>query len=144
MVLIGRHSDRTGERRWHVAICAAVGAAGLAACALTSNPVVALILLCISAAGIWGTLGPFWALPPAFLGGTAAAAGIALINSLGNLGGGFIGPNVMGPLKDHYQSYKPGLVVSAAVLLAGGCLTLAMRTQSHVTTDVAPLDAPGH
>jgi len=127
MVLVGRHSDRTGERRWHVAACACVGAAGMLACALTDSPVLAIAALALAAAGIWSTLGPFWALPPAFLSGTAAAAGIALINSIGNLGGGFFGPYVMGKLKDRTQSYKAGLVLDAVALVLAAALALCFR-----------------
>lgn len=127
MVIVGRHSDHTGERRWHVAGCALVGSAGLLACALTDSPVWALVALSVAAGGIWSTLGPFWAIPPAFLTGTAAAAGIALINSTGNLGGGFLGPSFIGYLKDHTQSYKPGLVAAAIAIFIASGLTLLLR-----------------
>jgi len=127
MVLVGRHSDRTGERRWHVAACALTGALGLALCAATDSPAWAIAALALAAAGIWSTLGPFWALPPVFLSGTAAAAGIALINSLGNLGGGFPGAALLGELQRHTQSYKAGLLVIAAVLILAACLALCFR-----------------
>ncbi|HOW18709.1 MAG TPA: MFS transporter, partial [Phycisphaerae bacterium] len=142
MVIVGRHSDRTGERRLHVAACASVGAVGLLACALTDSAVAAVAALSLAAAGIWATLGPFWALPPVFLSGTAAAAGIALINSIGNLGGGFLGPNLMGILKDRTQSYKPGLVADAAALLLAAVLTLFLRrSRRPASPPAAPASA---
>jgi len=138
MVVVGRHSDRTGERRRHVAVCASAGAVGLLACVMTDSAVVAIASLSLAAAGIWATLGPFWALPPVFLSGTAAAAGIALINSIGNLGGGFLGPNLMGILKDRTQSYKPGLVADAAALLLAAGLTLLLRRSHRPTPPTEP------
>jgi len=131
MVVVGRHSDRRGERRRHVAVCAAVAAAALLGCTLTDWPPAVIGLLALAAAGVWSTLGPFWALPPAFLGGTAAGAGIALINSIGNLGGGFVGQYGLGVLKDWTRSYKVGLVVTAAALLIAGALTLRARTRDE-------------
>jgi len=127
MVIVGAHSDRTRERRWHVTVCSAIGAIGLLACAWTESPLVAIAGLSIAAAGIWATLGPFWALPPEFLGGTAAAAGIALVNSIGNLGGGFLGPYVMGKLWDRTQSYTAGLLIDAGALALGAGLILLVR-----------------
>ena len=127
MVLVGRHSDRTGERRWHVAVCALTGALGLFLCTRTASPAWAIAALALAAAGIWSILGPFWALPPEFLSGTAAAAGIALINSIGNLGGGFPGNLVLGVLQDKTQSYKAGLLAIAAVLILAACLALCFR-----------------
>lgn len=133
MVAAGWSSDRFGERRLHVAFCAFLGCAGMvAACFATASTTATIAALSVAAIGIFGTLGPFWALPPAFLGGTAAAAGIALINSLGNLGSGFIGPNIMGVLKDITKSHVAGLAVFAGALFISGCITLFVR-----------LDAPG-
>lgn len=124
MVIVGRSSDRSGERRWHVASCTAVAALALLGCGATDSPVAVIALLALAAAGIWSTVGPFWALPPAFLGGSAAAVGIALINSIGNLGGGFVGQAALGRLSDLTHSYKTGLAVVAAALLLGGALTV--------------------
>lgn len=127
MVIVGRHSDRTGRRCRHVAVCCLVGATGLVLCALTRSPVPAIAGLCVAAGGIWSILGPFWALPPTFLGGTAAAAGIAMINSMGNLGGGFLGPYVMGAMQDRTTSYQSGLLLMAASLVLAAALTLLMK-----------------
>ncbi|MDM8005511.1 MAG: MFS transporter [Phycisphaerae bacterium] len=130
MVLIGRHSDRSGERRWHVAVCAAGGVLGFVLCAVTNHPVVGIAAMALAASAIWSTLGPFWAMPPAFLVGTAAAAGIAMINSIGNLGG-FVGPYLIGVTVDHTQSYKAGLLLTATSLMLGGALTLLVKRLSN-------------
>src|SRR5581483_9326965 len=92
MVVVAAHSDRTGERPLHVAGALAAGAAGFALAAPAAGaPVLATLALSLAAAGFTSALGPFWSLPPMFLRGTAAAAGIALINALGNAAG-FVSP----------------------------------------------------
>ena len=126
MVLIGRSSDRTGERFMHVAIPTAIGAAGFVATALFKSPVPAMIALAIAAVGDYGTRGPFWALPGKFLTGGAAAAGIALINAMGAVGG-FIGPSAVGYLKDVSGNFESGLFLLAGILLIGSLLTLVLR-----------------
>lgn len=127
MVLIGRHSDRTGERRGHVAVALAVAATGLVLSALTQGlPVVAVAALALAALGVWGALGPFWALPPAFLSGTAAAGGIALINSVGNLGG-FFGPSLVGFVKNATGSFSGAFLALAAIVAAGALLAALLR-----------------
>jgi ACS family tartrate transporter-like MFS transporter len=125
MVLVGRASDMSGERRWHLAVSAAVGAVGLILAAMTRSPVLSLGALSIAAAGIWGTFGPFWAMPPEFLSGTAAAGAIALVNSIGNLGG-FAGPYIVGMVKQATHSFAGGMLLMAASLLAGGMLALTL------------------
>jgi ACS family tartrate transporter-like MFS transporter len=131
MVANGAHSDRTGERRWHVAGPAFVSAAGWALAALTftprfHSPVLTLVALCLAQSGIMSMLPTFWTLPTAFLRGVAAAGGIALINSMGNLGG-FAGPNIIGQLKSCTDSFVPGLLALAGVLALGGILALRVR-----------------
>jgi MFS transporter, ACS family, tartrate transporter len=130
MVLVANHSDRSGERRWHVALPALAGCLGLALSAyfLKNNfPLAAFFALCLAASGIWSTLGPFWSMPTAFLSGTAAAGGIALVNSVGNLGG-FVGPYVIGYVKGITGTFTSGLLVLAATLLVAGALALG-RTE---------------
>ena len=127
MVLVGRHSDRTGERKGHVAACALTGAVGLVLAA--GNPTsVAMIVFsfALSQLGQRSVQGVFWAIPPMFLGGTAAAAGIALINSVGNLGG-FFGPTVMGWLRQVSGSYSAGLLVLASALVLEAVLVMTLR-----------------
>jgi ACS family tartrate transporter-like MFS transporter len=127
MVLVGRHSDRTGERKRHVAACALTAATGLVLAALFHDQVLLVVLsFTLSQIGQRSVQGVFWAIPPLFLGGTAAAAGIALINAVGNLGG-FVGPSVMGWLRQRSDGYGPGLLVLAAALTLQAALVLGLR-----------------
>jgi ACS family tartrate transporter-like MFS transporter len=121
MVLWGRHSDRTGERTWHLAIPAAVGAVGFLIGSFSDNIYLAVAGYTLGAMGIYGCLPLFWSLPTAFLGGTAAAGGIALINSIGNLSG-YFGPSIIGKLKDLTQGYTAGMLVVAGSLAAASIL----------------------
>ena len=123
MVWIGRHSDATGERRWHVAVCALIGAAGLMLSAVASSPALAIGAVSLAALGIWGALGPFWALPTAWLRGSAAAAGIAWINSVGNLGG-FVGPYGVGYLRDATGNFAVALTALAGMLVIAAILAV--------------------
>ena len=125
MVFVGRSSDLSGERRWHLAFCAGVGAIGLMLASMTHLPLLSLGALSIAAVGIWGTFGPFWAMPPEFLSGTAAAGAIALINSIGNLGG-FAGPYVVGIVKQTTHSFAGGMIVMAVSLVGAGMIALTL------------------
>ncbi len=126
MVLVGRHSDERQERRWHIALSAVGGAIGLVIAARVGSPWLTVAALALATAGPSCMLGPFWSLPTSFLTGTAAAGGIAAINSIGNLGG-FAGPYIMGFLKDRTGGYTGGLEVLAAWLVAAALLALAVR-----------------
>ena len=126
MVLVGRSSDLRGERRWHLAASAFTGALGLTLSAGAHNPVLALAALCLAAAGIWGAMGPFWAIPPVFLSGSAAAGGIALINSVGNLGG-FVGPYLVGLIRQLSDSFRGGMLLMAFLLLIASFLALSLN-----------------
>ncbi len=120
MILNGRHSDRTGERRFHVAAAAGIAAGGAMLAAFAGNPWLAMLGLVILLAGQKSTLGPFWALGTAALSGTAAAGGIALINSVGNLGG-YFGPRLVGIIKDRTGSDTTALLwLGGALLLLSG------------------------
>ncbi|MFM0052310.1 MFS transporter [Caballeronia grimmiae] len=126
MVLLGRSSDRSKERRWHVALPAIVGAVGLVASTLVPhNVALAVASLTVATIGILGALCQFWAIPPAFLGGVAAAAGIALINSVGNLAG-FVSPYLVGWIKDMTHSTDVGLYCVAASLIVAAAVVLTM------------------
>ena len=125
MVLAARHSDRSGERRWHAAVAALAGALGLIVATLYSdNTVIAMAALSVATAGILSTFPIFWSLPTAMLGGAAAAAGIALINSVGNLAG-FVSPYLVGAIKDATHSTANGIYLLAASLVAGAVLVVA-------------------
>jgi ACS family tartrate transporter-like MFS transporter len=126
MVLVGSHSDTTGERRWHVAGPALVGALGFVmAATVPTSLVLSLVALSVAAMGVWGALGPFWALPTAFLTGRAAAGGVALVNSVGNIGG-FVGPTLVGYVRDTTGGFAAGLWVLAAGLAIGAAIVLLM------------------
>jgi ACS family tartrate transporter-like MFS transporter len=126
MQILGRTSDRTGDRKWHVAGALLAGAVGLAGSGLVSSPVVAFCFICVAAMGIWGALGVFWALPATYLTGVAAAGGLAFINSLAQVGG-FFGPNVIGMLKDSSGGYTVPLLVLAASALLVSIIASTLR-----------------
>jgi MFS transporter, ACS family, tartrate transporter len=127
MVLVGRRSDRTGERHLHLALPALAGALGFIAVThmASTGPLVAALSL--TAFGVLGWLGPFWALPTAFLKEQAAAGGIALINSMGAVGG-FVGPYLIGTVKERTGSFAPGLLMLAVFLLAAVVIVMGMRS----------------
>jgi MFS transporter, ACS family, tartrate transporter len=127
MVLIGRHSDRKQERKWHVAACALTAALGLAFAASFSTSVPLIVAgFALSQLGQRAVQGVFWAIPPIFLGGSAAAAGIALINAVGNLGG-FVGPTVVGWLRSSGYGYTHGLLFLAGALVVQASLVATLR-----------------
>jgi ACS family tartrate transporter-like MFS transporter len=126
MVVAGRHSDRAGERRWHVAIAALVCAAGLTASTLSTGIIWSLATLSVAVIGLGSMFGPFWALTTATTRGVGAAAAIALVNSVGNTGG-FVGPYLLGAINDATQSFAAGLIAIAVMLVAGGALVLTAR-----------------
>ena len=127
LVVVGTRSDRVRERRWHVAGPCLIGAAGFVLTVVgPATPAFALTTLSIAAFGIWGTLGPFWTLPTAFLRGTAAAGGIALVNSVGNVGG-FVGPFLMGWIREATGGFSAGLLTLAAALVCGAVIVLSIR-----------------
>jgi ACS family tartrate transporter-like MFS transporter len=126
MVLVGRHSDRTGERHIHLALPAVVGALGFLAVTRTGSTELLVTALSLTAFGVLGWLGPFWAMPTALLRERAAAGGIALINSMGAVGG-FVGPYLIGDIKQRTGSFTPGLLVLAAFLLAAVVIVLVLR-----------------
>src|SRR6201994_4335 len=129
MVLLGRHSDRTMERKGHVAAALLMATIGVGLSGLVSNPVLIMALLCFAQIGISAVPPMFWPLPASFLSGASAAAGIAAINSLGNLSG-FAGPYAMGYLKDMTGNFTAGL------LLLAGCALLGAIVVSLLPIDV--------
>jgi MFS transporter, ACS family, tartrate transporter len=130
MILVSRNSDRTLERRLHVAIPLLVAGATLLVLSATRNPFYCLILLSILAAGVYSYIAPFWALPNQFLTGYSAAAGIALINSVGNLGG-FAGPYTIGLVAEKTGTPYRGLAVAAIALFSSAALVLRVSKQVH-------------
>jgi ACS family tartrate transporter-like MFS transporter len=141
MVVIGRHSDRTRERKGHVAACAITGAVGLVLAARFSGDLTLLVLsFTLAQVGQRSVMSVFWAIPPMLLAGTAAAAGIAQINAIGNLGG-FVGPWVMGWLRDRTGGYSGGLLVLAAALVLEAGLVLSLRLPASAPISALP-DSP--
>ncbi|WP_028226125.1 MFS transporter [Paraburkholderia ferrariae] len=125
MVLVARSADRARERRWHIAIPAAVGALGLVlSVAWAHDTTLAMAALTLATIGILTTLPLFWSLPTAWLAGTGAAAGIALINSIGNLAG-FLSPYAVGWLKQATGANDSGMYMLAAFMILGGLLALS-------------------
>ncbi|MFF3669430.1 MFS transporter [Microtetraspora malaysiensis] len=127
MVVLSRRSDRRGERRLHSAVPAIVAAAAMTVAAFTTDQLaVALTAIVISTACSWGSYAVFWSMPSSYLSGTAAAGGIALINSIG-LFGGFVSPTLLGYLKEATGGDLAGLLVLVGMLLAGGIGIAATR-----------------
>jgi nitrate/nitrite transporter NarK len=127
MYLIGRHSDATGERKGHVAASALLAALGCGlAAAFQSDATLLVASLAICQIGQRAVQPTFWTIPPLFLGGTAAAAGIAAINSIGNLGG-YLGPWAIGALRDLTHGYAGGLLLLAGLLVTQALLVLSLR-----------------
>jgi ACS family tartrate transporter-like MFS transporter len=127
MILVGRHSDRTGERKGHVAACALTAAAGLVlAVAFRGNIWLLVFSFTLSQMGQRSVMSVFWSIPPIFLGGVGAAAGIGLINAIGNLGGA-VGPTLMGILRDFTGAYSGGLLVLAGALVVEAIVVMTLK-----------------
>jgi len=128
MVFYGRSSDRHRERRFHFATAMWCAGGGLLIASLPVSPWLALLALTLAVSGRWSSIAPFWGFATTFVSGTAAAGAIALINSVGNLGG-FAGPYLMGWLKDVSGDYRIGLRLLAGIMFAGGFVVLTVRSQ---------------
>ena len=129
MILCGRSADRHRERRWHLVIPALCGAVGFVVAALTANnTAIAITFLSLAAAGVLTCAPLFWSLPTSFLRGSAAAAGIAAVNSIGNLAG-FVSPYLIGFLKDVTQNNRTGMYMLAGMLVLGALLVLKTRPE---------------
>ncbi len=124
MVWNGHHSDKTGERRWHIALASIVGAIAFAVCSISgTSGILSVIALSVATAGVLSALSSFWALPTSILSGMGAAAGIAWINSIGNLAG-YVSPFVVGRILDATHSMSSALLVLSASCLAAALLVL--------------------
>ena len=143
LVVWGNVSDRMNERRWNLLAACALSAIGLIIAGLTMGTWWAMVGLSIAAFGFYGSKGPFWAMPPMFMTGTAAAASLAWINSIGNLGG-FFGPWYVGVVKDFTGSYSGGLYGLAALCVISAlvcALFLDIPNPSTTRTGVAKAGA---
>jgi MFS transporter, ACS family, tartrate transporter len=129
LLLWGWSSDRRGERRWHLIAASVIAAIGFSLAGVAGNSFWSLPAICLAVIGIYGTRPTFWPLPSIFLSGTAAAGGIALINSIGNLGG-YVGPFIVGWIKDSTRSFEMALYFLAACSLALGAAVFVARRAS--------------
>jgi MFS transporter, ACS family, tartrate transporter len=123
MILISQRSDQKLERRHHAAIPAIIGGVAFLVLPSTHSLLYSIVLLCLVAVGAYGFLAPFWAMPSEFLTGLAAAAGIALVNSVGNLGS-FVGPYAVGLVKQKTGSFSGGLALAGIAMLSAAGLVL--------------------
>jgi ACS family tartrate transporter-like MFS transporter len=132
MLVIARSSDKLNERRKHLSCAAMIGAIGFACASAGHDPIFLLVSLCLTAFGIWGAVGPFWAMPTSLLRALQAPAGIALINSVGNLGG-FAGPTITGILRDNTRSFQSALIgMSVCLVLTAVLSLLAPKPRTEV------------
>jgi MFS transporter, ACS family, tartrate transporter len=135
MVLWSRNSDRTGERYWHAAIACLIAAAGMAVAARAgSSAILAIAGLSLTAFGVSAAKPPLWSLPTMFFGGTAAAASIGLINSLGTLGG-FVGPTMIGATNGSGGHFSRGLYLVGGTLIVSAVTIILMRFVAQRETD---------
>jgi ACS family tartrate transporter-like MFS transporter len=136
MVLWARHSDRTGERTWHVVGACILASLGLVLAGFAGTLLAVLLALTLVNIGISSAKPPLWSMPTMFLSGSAAAAGIATINSIGNLGG-FVGPAMIGWIKDITGSFRGGLFFVAALLVLSAVLTLVLARSQRTSAATA-------
>jgi sugar phosphate permease len=130
MILLSHHSDKTGERRLHYVLNVTAGAVGLILSGVfAAQPVLAITFLSIGTLGVIGSMPLFWPMPSAFLAGTAAAAGIGIVNSVGNLGG-YVGPNIPIWAKSVSADKSAALYIIAALLIVGALLTFLFIPKS--------------
>jgi MFS family permease len=125
MVHWGRHSDKNCERKWHVVICFIAMVVGWGLASITGSPIIKMAAFCIAGWGILSISPVFWTLPPAFLSGAGAAAGIAAINSIGNLGG-YFGPKIFGQLRDWTGTDFAGLIFLSSCAVIGAVIMLVL------------------
>jgi MFS transporter, ACS family, tartrate transporter len=137
-IVWGRHSDRSGERKWHLVAGALLGAAGYAYAAGAGSATGSFLGLCIATLGIWSMFGVFWAYAGDLLGGAAAAGGFALINSASALGG-FVAPVLMGVVRERTHSFSGALLLLAALALAAALTSLLVSSPRPTQRRSAPL-----
>jgi len=130
MVLVSRSSDRSLERRFHTAIPAIIGGTALLLLTTTHSPIASIVLLSLMAAGIYSFIAPFFTLPSEFLSGISAASGIALINSVANIGA-FIGPSTVGAITGKTKSFSGGMAFAGASLLLSATLALLLPRRAQ-------------
>jgi ACS family tartrate transporter-like MFS transporter len=137
MIVAARHSDRVQERRWHIVVSAVIGGAGFAATAASSAFPWPLVSLSVAMLGLASMFGPFWALATSTTRGTGAAAAIALINSVGNTGG-FVGPYLVGYIRDRTHSFAWGLIAVGAILAIIPVVVLPVPEEQPQLSNLEP------
>lgn len=140
-VIVGNSSSRTGEKRWHVAIPMFLGAIGMLLAPFVKDPLVSLILVCITAIGVYVGMGVWWTYPTSFLSGPAAAGAVGLINSIGNIGG-WVGPYLTGFIKDKTGSFTWAYVYLAFSLAVAGLLILTLRKKLPTSNMAITSESP--
>ncbi len=131
MVLVGMHSDRSGERRWHTALPAFAGAAGLALAAYSGSTVPVIFGMSVAMMGAESVVGPFWAMATSKMSASGAAAGIAAINSISNLGG-YFGPYIIGLVRSANGGFRGGLLAIGATLVVSGGIAVVVGRGTNV------------
>jgi len=126
MVYIGHSSSKTGEKRLHGAIPLGIAAIGLGIGVFIKDPAINMIFVCLAAIGVFGPFGVWWSYPTTFLSGAAAAGAIGLINSSGNIGG-YVGPYLIGIIKDITNSFELSFVILACMVLVSGIMMLTLK-----------------
>ena len=136
MYVIGKNSDRTGERRWHTILGMVLGAVGLGGTILFagSSIFVSMVFFSIAVMGTYSSFGTFWAIPNSFLPASVAAGAIAMINSIGNLGG-FVGPYAMGMIREATGSFDYGVMFLVVCLLIAGVLLMCLKHSGRVVVE---------
>ncbi|WBL28853.1 MFS transporter [Bacillus safensis] len=131
MVLVGNHSDKKNERRWHVSACLTVSAIAMIISSFmaSTSVILSFVFLTIALCGAFGAYSPFWAIPPSFLTGAAAGGAIALINSIGNLGG-FFGPYIVGYIKDVTGSFHISMIFLGISMIFASLIIVLLVKQS--------------
>jgi MFS transporter, ACS family, tartrate transporter len=133
LLIWGWSTDRSSERRWHFIAASVIGSVGFAVAGRLGSSFWSLAAMSLGLAGLYGARPTFWPLPSMFLSGTAAAGGIALINSIGNIGGD-VGPFVVGWIKDSTNSFEMALYFLAACSLASGAVAFVARRACDAPT----------
>ncbi len=141
MILWSRHSDSSGERKWHAILPLLIIVAGLMLAANAASPTLKMAYLCVAGFGFFAVLPIFWTLPTSFLSGAGAAAGIAAVNSIGNLGG-YFGPQVFGWLKDSTGNEFAGMLFLAACALIGAGIVLVLGHNPALEKPAAAYNRP--
>jgi ACS family tartrate transporter-like MFS transporter len=142
LIVWGRLSDRAHERFWFVALPLFLSAAGLITASMVQSQAVALVAITAAVIGIIGVVGPFWTLPSSFLGGTAAAASIGLVRTIGSFGG-FVGPVIVGILRESTGGFAAPIAALALAMMLAGLLVLALgyvmtKREVYIPNSVRP------